>query len=69
MYTNVTHNRVVEEEKPEEERRKSSSSPTPPPSGRQHDNYVNFDIAQIVVKESRREDRETDPITRTPGMA
>ncbi len=26
----------------------------PPPSGAQHDNYINYDIAQIVVKESRK---------------
>lgn len=25
------------------------------PSNKQHDNYINFDIAQIVVKESRQE--------------
>lgn len=24
-----------------------------PMSGRQHDNYINFDIAQIIVKESK----------------
>ena len=31
-------------------------SPDTPSSSKQHDNYINYDIAQIVVKESRNED-------------
>ena len=34
---------------------------TPPPSGGQHDNYINYDIAQIVVKESRKSSEGVGP--------
>ena len=34
------------------------------PVKQQHDNYINFDIAQIVVKESRKDELDI----KSPGM-
>ncbi len=39
----------------------SEDEKTPPSSRGQHDNYINYDIAQSVVKESRKEKGEERP--------
>ena len=38
----------------------SEDEKTPPPSGGQHGNYINYDIAQSVVKESREKGEEPE---------
>lgn len=54
-------------EREDKGKRQVSSSPIPPPSGRPHNNYVNFDIAQIMIKQSHNDNKEEESISKSSG--